>query len=128
MATVVDTTGERKRLDFSGFESRTNGCLTYAIQERFFRFFLAKCLYDLNGLETLLHNRYDLALLLANFVSGFLHRFLNLETNSSRKGVTATAISVKSQFSQNISPSMHRMVSMSTRMVSVEEEAKPSMV
>ena len=38
--------------------------------------------------------------------------------------MTPTAISVKSQSSQNIRPSMKTMVSRSTTMPSVEEEAK----
>ena len=44
------------------------------------------------------------------------------------KGVTATTIKVKSQFSQNIIPSMPRMVNKSTMMLSVDEDAKPWMV
>jgi len=57
-----------------------------------------------------------------------LTAFLNLETKSSRKGVTAMAIRVKSQLSQNMRPSMQTMVSRSTRMLSVEEDAKPWIV
>jgi hypothetical protein len=38
--------------------------------------------------------------------------------------VTPSAISVKSQSSQNISPTMKTMVIMSTRMLSVEDDAK----
>ena len=55
----------------------------------------------------------------------FFTAFLNRDTKNSRNGVTATAIRVKSQFSQNIRPSMATMVSRSTRMFRVEEEAKP---
>ena len=50
--------------------------------------------------------------------------FLKRNTNSSRNGVTPTAISAKSQSSQNISPSMKTIVSRSTRMPSVADEAK----
>ena len=50
--------------------------------------------------------------------------FLKRKTNSSRNGVTATAISVKSQLSQNMSPSMPTMVIRSTRMPSVDDDAK----
>jgi hypothetical protein len=50
--------------------------------------------------------------------------FLKRMTNSSRKGVTPTAISVKSQSSQTIRPSMNTMVSRSTMMSSVDDEAK----
>jgi hypothetical protein len=53
-----------------------------------------------------------------------LTAFLKRITNSSRKGVTPTAISVKSQLSHNIRPSMKTMVSRSTAMPSVDDEAK----
>ena len=49
---------------------------------------------------------------------------LNRATNSSRNGVTAIAISAKSQSSQNMMPSMPTIVSRSTRMPSVPDEAK----
>ncbi len=54
----------------------------------------------------------------------FFTAFLKRETKSSRKGVTATAIKVKSQLSQDIRPSMETMVSRSMRISRVEEEAK----
>ena len=50
--------------------------------------------------------------------------FLKRMTNNSRNGVTPTAISVKSQLSQNMRPSMPKIVMMSTRMPSVDDEAK----
>ena len=50
--------------------------------------------------------------------------FLKRMTNISRKGVTPTAISVKSQSSQIIRPSMKTMVKRSTTMPSVDDEAK----
>src|SRR5579863_3584387 len=53
-----------------------------------------------------------------------LTAFLNRTTNSRRKGVTQIAINVKSQSSQNIKPSMKTMVTRSTTMPSVEDEAK----
>jgi hypothetical protein len=58
----------------------------------------------------------------------FLTAFLKRETKRSRNGVTATAISVKSKFSQNIRPSMPMIVRMSTKIPSVEPEAKFWMV
>ena len=51
--------------------------------------------------------------------------FLKRETNIRSAGVMATAISVKSQLSQNIRPSMQKIVSRSTRMSRVEPEANP---
>ena len=42
--------------------------------------------------------------------------------------MTATAISVKSQLSQNMSPSIPTIVIRSTRMPSVDAEAKPCTV
>ena len=54
----------------------------------------------------------------------FLTAFLNRDTKSSRNGVTATAISVKSKFSQNIRPSIPTIVRMSTKMPRVAPEAK----
>ena len=53
-----------------------------------------------------------------------LTAFLKRITKSSRNGVTATAISVKSQLSQNMSPSMPTIVIRSTRMPSVDADAK----
>ena len=50
--------------------------------------------------------------------------FLKRMTKSSRNGVTATAISVKSQLSQNMSPSMPTIVIRSTTMPSVDDDAK----
>ena len=50
--------------------------------------------------------------------------FLNRITNSSRNGVTPMAISAKSHSSQNMSPSIITIVSRSTRMPSVADEAK----
>ena len=50
--------------------------------------------------------------------------FLKRMTNISRKGVTPTAISVKSQSIQNIRPSMRTTVMRSTTMPSVDDEAK----
>ena len=58
----------------------------------------------------------------------FFTAFLKRETKSSRKGVTPTAIRVKSQFSQNIKTNMQTMVSRSTRMFKVEDDANPWMV
>src|SRR5664280_409120 len=58
----------------------------------------------------------------------FFTAFLNRETNSSRNGVTPMAISVKSQFSQNINTNMQTIVSMSTRMFKVEDDANPWIV
>ena len=52
----------------------------------------------------------------------------NRATNSSRNGATATAISAKSQLSQNISPSIPAIVSRSMKMLRVDEEAKPWIV
>ena len=52
-----------------------------------------------------------------------LTAFLSRITNSSRNGVTPIAISVKSQSSQNMSPSMKTMVRRSTKIVSVDEDA-----
>ena len=54
----------------------------------------------------------------------FFTAFLKRATNSSRKGVTPTAISAKSQFSQNMMPSIPTIVIMSTRMPSVADDAK----
>ena len=53
-----------------------------------------------------------------------LTAFLKRMTNISRKGVKATAISVKSQSIQSIRPSISTTVRMSTTMLSVDEEAK----
>jgi hypothetical protein len=53
-----------------------------------------------------------------------LTAFLKRATNSSRNGVMATAISAKSQFSQNMIPSMPTIVIASTRMTSVADDAK----
>ena len=50
--------------------------------------------------------------------------FLKRITNRSRKGVTPMAISAKSQFSQNMMPSMPTMVMTSTMIDSVAEDAK----
>ena len=58
----------------------------------------------------------------------FFTAFLKREMKNSRNGVTATAIRVKSQLSQNIRPSIDTIVSMSTRMLRVDEEAKAWMV
>ena len=58
----------------------------------------------------------------------FFTAFLKRDTKNSKNGVTPTAIMVKSQLSQNIRPSMLTMVSRSTKMLSVEDEAKPWMV
>ena len=54
--------------------------------------------------------------------------FLKCSTNSSSTGVTPTAISAKSQLSQNIRPSMPMIVMMSTRIPSVADDAKPCTV
>ena len=54
-----------------------------------------------------------------------LTAFLNRTTNISRKGVTPTAISVKSQSSQNIRPTIKTIVTRSTIMPSVDDDAKP---
>ncbi len=50
--------------------------------------------------------------------------FLKRMTNISRNGVTPTAISVKSQSSQSMSPSMNTIVTRSTTIPSVDDEAK----
>ena len=54
----------------------------------------------------------------------FLTAFLKRETKSSRNGVTPTAMSAKSQLSQNITPSIPMIVRRSTKMPSVAPEAK----
>ncbi len=53
-----------------------------------------------------------------------LTAFLKRMTNISRNGVTPIAISVKSQSSQNMRPSMNTMVTRSTTMPSVDDDAK----
>ncbi len=53
-----------------------------------------------------------------------LTAFLKRITNSSRNGVTPTAISAKSQLSQNMMPSMPTIVIMSTTIDSVADDAK----
>ena len=53
---------------------------------------------------------------------------LSRATNSSKNGVTPTAMSAKSNSSQSMRPSMPMMVSRSTRMSSVDDDAKPWMV
>ena len=58
----------------------------------------------------------------------FLTAFLNRDTKKSKKGVTASAIRVKSQLSQNIKASMLTIVSKSTKMFSVDEDANAWMV
>ena len=58
----------------------------------------------------------------------FFTAFLNRDTNKSKNGVTATAISVKSQFSQNMMKSMPMIVSRSTAISSVDDDAKLWMV
>lgn len=54
----------------------------------------------------------------------FLTAFLNRTTKSSRNGVTPIATSAKSQFRQNIRPSILTMVNRSTSIPRVPEEAK----
>ena len=54
----------------------------------------------------------------------FLTDFLNRITNSSRNGVTPIAISAKSHSSQNMRPSIMTIVSRSTTMPSVADDAK----
>jgi len=54
----------------------------------------------------------------------FLTTFLNRDTKSSMNGVTATAISVKSQLSQNMMNNIATIVNISTAMPSVDDDAK----
>ena len=58
----------------------------------------------------------------------FLTALRKRMTNRRRKGATPTAMSAKSQLSQNIRPSIPVMVKRSTTIPSVEEDAKPWMV
>ncbi len=53
----------------------------------------------------------------------FFTAFLKRETNQSRKGVTLTATSAKSQFSHSMMTRMPTMVSISISMASVVDDA-----
>ena len=100
----------KERLDAAGLEGCAYCCFADIVEELFFYLFLTEGFDYLDGFEILLGYGKNGALLFADFVGRvFGGGSFNLETEGKRWR-TAQAMRVKSQLSQNMRPSMQRIV------------------